>query len=284
MFEVVFRADSAKGELPEVQGCPIQLSAVQISRDDEAAEAFLQVKVKNVSESNVGSIVISADLCSSGGATEQVLFEYRDLALSIGAEEALAPKKLSRPDFVSCSLKVAGVEKQSASGNTAVAPESPVPKEKEEAPAKKSASSSQKAAGIVAIVSAALLCISGFLPYTDATGVLGSSLFSWASIFFASYLDQGGSVVVPLLIWMTGIFALLALLFAVLKKATPIAVFALLSLAMLAMLSGMFEGELVATGYCTWGFGHLLGFIASFASIASAVWLFVVKHNAKKAL
>lgn len=161
---------------------------------------------------------------------------------------------------------------------------------------------------IAAIAASAILCISGFLPYTVATGDLSSfiqgtsglslfgqssltiadvqspSLFSWATIFFAADLDQGnGSVILSLIIRAAGLFSLLSLLFSALRKATPTAIFALLSMGTLAMISSMFDSALLASGIYQWGFGHTLGFISAFLTIASSVWLFAAKHSAKKA-
>lgn len=168
---------------------------------------------------------------------------------------------------------------------------------------------STKTPAIVTIVASALLCISAFLPYTIAVEDLSSfiqtssslpmfasqsglsvgdlespSLFSWASVFLAADLDQGnGSVIVSLIIWIAGLFSLLSLLCAALRKATPTAVFALLALGILAMISWMFDSALLESGICKWGFGHTLGFIASFLTIASSIWLFVAKKSAKRA-
>lgn len=167
---------------------------------------------------------------------------------------------------------------------------------------------SLKAPTITTIAASAILCISGFLPYTVATGDLSSfiqgnsglsllgqssltiadlqspSLFSWATIFFAADLDQGnGSVVLSLVIWAAGLFSLLSLLFSALRKATPSAIFALLSIGTLAMISSMFDGALLTNGIYQWGFGHTLGFISAFLTIASSIWLFVAKRSAKTA-
>ena len=168
---------------------------------------------------------------------------------------------------------------------------------------------------VVAIIAAILLCASYFLPFTmakedsivtsqfaqsfeiyEGSGVTASdlanpSIITWAR-FYKAYCDRlEKSVTSDLndysfvfwLIVVSGALAVLALLFALLRKATPTALFALANLGLMMLISQYFEdyGPVSSGAASNWAFGRmaLLGFAA--VLVAAGIWLFIAKWRQK---
>ena len=67
-YKVIFR-----DEKPDWQeNCPIVLEAVQASRDTQSSATFLQLKLRNISDSTIASIAIEAIVTSPDGKSETV--------------------------------------------------------------------------------------------------------------------------------------------------------------------------------------------------------------------
>lgn len=177
---------------------------------------------------------------------------------------------------------------------------------------------SVKSPSIVVIAAAVLLCASYFLPFTTAKedsivtsefaqsyeisegsditmgDLANPSIITWAR-FYKAYCDSLEKPVTSdlndysaifWLIVVSGALAVLALLFALLRKATPTALLALANLGLMSLIGSYFEGYgPVSSGAASdWAFGHV-ALIATGAVLAVAgIWLFVAKWKQKHAV
>lgn len=100
-YKVIFRSDgTTNGEhrLLWSPKSPALLTAVQVSRNTQTSTAFLQVKIRNVSDETIRSVGCSATLFYSDGTNEVVEFEDLDVDLEQAAEKPLKAQQLSRGD------------------------------------------------------------------------------------------------------------------------------------------------------------------------------------------
>ena len=107
-YKVIHRAEGA--EIPWEPGCPVALTAVQVSRNTETSEAWLQAKARNVSDMEAGSVYADLSLEYADGTGETIPAEFLDADVPAGAERPLKPRRLPRGDVQSCSLTVRRVE------------------------------------------------------------------------------------------------------------------------------------------------------------------------------
>lgn len=112
-YKVAFKADwdtagsYALGWEPE---CPVQITAVQISRNVESSATFLQVKVRNVSSECISSIVVELEARLLTGETERTSLEYLDVDIAAAAEVTLKPRQLAHANVTACKLAVKRVD------------------------------------------------------------------------------------------------------------------------------------------------------------------------------
>ncbi len=124
-YKVVYRASDA--EIPWEPGCPVALTAVQVSRNTETSEAWLQAKARNVSAASVASVYADLRVEYADGAAEEMPVEYLDADIDAGAELALKPRRLPRGDVASCALTIKRVDAGDVTWASAGGPE-PMPK------------------------------------------------------------------------------------------------------------------------------------------------------------
>ena len=103
-YKIIYRAEGA--DILWEPGCPVVLSAVQVSRNTETSATWLQVKAHNVSDRIVDSIYASLTLEYPDGTNETVALEFLDADIPVGGESVLKPQRLPRSDISSCSLTV----------------------------------------------------------------------------------------------------------------------------------------------------------------------------------
>ena len=94
-FKVVFRsdnqgADTSPGWEP---GCPLLVNAVQVSRNTDTGQCYLQLKLSNISGATVDSFKLQADVSYVDGASETVELNPLDADVQ--------PAKTHRPEPVS---------------------------------------------------------------------------------------------------------------------------------------------------------------------------------------
>lgn len=92
-FKVVLRADQTdKTELTPhwTPGCPVLVEAIQVSRNTETAEAFLQLKLRNVSDKVVDAFDCSVEVSHGDGVAEEVSVSCLDADIPAGKD--MSPK------------------------------------------------------------------------------------------------------------------------------------------------------------------------------------------------
>lgn len=169
---------------------------------------------------------------------------------------------------------------------------------------------------LIAILAAIALCVGYFLPYTTMTQdsreryaslseseiVEGSgvtwddmdeaSCVTWARAYWSMYDYSSSTTKVTgftngylqnfAVIVASGVLAVLALLCALARKATPTVLFSLLNLGALALLGAYFEQSgPISGGNSVWAFGHEYLFVALGVLIVAGVWLFIAKKVTK---
>lgn len=108
-YKAIFRADKeiADGLAPEwEQGCPVQLAAIQVSRSTETAEAYLQIKVHNISCSDVESISGEANISYTDGTSSTIEFEDLDADIKAGGQGVLRPVALPKGNVDFAAVKL----------------------------------------------------------------------------------------------------------------------------------------------------------------------------------
>lgn len=164
---------------------------------------------------------------------------------------------------------------------------------------------------VVAIVAAAALVAAFFLPFgsandeyrqtlasvpdewvDEAVGITASdamdmSLFEYAKVYgnYSAQVPGAGWEIIVGIIIAVGVLSALTLLFAAARKATPTAVFAILTFGVAQLLIGSFaESGIVPSSAYDVGIAHALYTAAPVIAVVASVWLFVVKFKAKRAV
>lgn len=100
-YKVIFRSDETTvGEhrILWEPGCPVLFSAIQVSRNTQTSEAYLQIKIRNVSDSTIKSVGCTAKIGYVDDTVEDYTFEDLDVDLREAAEKPLKPQMLPRGD------------------------------------------------------------------------------------------------------------------------------------------------------------------------------------------
>ena len=128
-YKVVFRADDTStgdAALLWEPSCPAMLTAVQVSRNVQTSEAYLQVKVRNVSGVKLESVYGVATVNYADGSSDSVELEDLDVDLAPGGQKALKAKALPKGDVESAVVKLNQIalqdDKWSSSGKPAAVP------------------------------------------------------------------------------------------------------------------------------------------------------------------
>lgn len=124
-YKVVFRTDeTVDGDygLTWEPPCPVAITAIQISRNVETSEAFLQIKIRNISDIIVNSITGTATIVFPDDSTESIDFEELDFDVAPGESKAINARSLSRADATSATA----VMKTAVSGQNTWKSGSPV--------------------------------------------------------------------------------------------------------------------------------------------------------------
>lgn len=107
-YKVIHKAQGAG--IPWEPGCPVVITALQVSRNTETSECWLQAKVRNVSGAGAASIYATASLTYADGSSEELPVEFLDADVAASCEQNLKPRKLPRGDVQTCALAVTRVE------------------------------------------------------------------------------------------------------------------------------------------------------------------------------
>lgn len=127
-YKVIFRADvqSNQHRITWEEKCPIQLSAVQISRDTTTSATFLQVKVKNISNDPIVSIAAALTIEVPDKSDEAMPLEYLDTDIPAGTEKTLKPQRLTQANITSCNLVIRRVDFSNKTWHSTTSPK-PLP-------------------------------------------------------------------------------------------------------------------------------------------------------------
>lgn len=127
-YKVIFRADGQSNQhrITWEEKCPIQLSAVQISRDTTTSATFLQVKVKNISNDPIVSIAAALTIEVPDKSDEATPLEYLDTDIPAGTEKTLKPQRLTHANITSCNLVIRRVDFSNKTWHSTTSPK-PLP-------------------------------------------------------------------------------------------------------------------------------------------------------------
>lgn len=132
-YKVVYRADTQDSDGPSIEwepGCPLQFEAIQISRNIETGDAFLQTKVLNISNETILSFKAKIAVDYKSGNTEDVLISPLDADIAPGISYTPSPVQLHSGDVSSVKAIVESVETNDGSWESASSP-LPLPKPEE---------------------------------------------------------------------------------------------------------------------------------------------------------
>jgi TolA-binding protein len=111
-YKVVFHKDLEKdrGSMSWEPWCPVLVEAVQVSRDTDSGNAFLQLKIQNVSTKTVDEVTLGVTVSYSAEPEERVRVQQLDCALAPGKSLALKPKLLAHGDVAGVSVAAGAVK------------------------------------------------------------------------------------------------------------------------------------------------------------------------------
>lgn len=128
-FKVIYRIDStnATPEIKWEEGCPLLLDALQISRDTDTGEAFLQSRFRNISGQKIESFSVEFTVQYDNGERETLNLDPLDADIFPGEKYDAKPFELSAGDAVSVEVKTESA-KQSLNEWVSSCPASAIPK------------------------------------------------------------------------------------------------------------------------------------------------------------
>lgn len=117
-YKVIYRSDKktegAKA-LTWEQGSPIFVEAIQVSRDVEKSDAFLQIKVRNITSQVVLTFKMTVLVHYENGEEQKVDIVPLDADIEPRSEQVLNPIQLERGDVIALEYKVSSVKTDKAS-------------------------------------------------------------------------------------------------------------------------------------------------------------------------
>ena len=120
-FKVIFRRDlESNDDLKPTwePGCPLQFNAIQVSRNTESGEAFLQGKISNVSAAKTQSFKATVKVKYKDGSEETIEFAPLDADIAPRALYTLKPAKLRQGDAIAASGKIEVVDTEKGTWQT----------------------------------------------------------------------------------------------------------------------------------------------------------------------
>lgn len=129
-YKVIFRCDettTGSEALTWEAGCPLIFEAIQVSRNIENGQAFLQGKLRNISDQKVQSFKALITIGYEDGNKETVEFNPLDADILDGAVYELDPVLLKQGDVSKASGKIESVKltdgKWESAANSTIVPE-----------------------------------------------------------------------------------------------------------------------------------------------------------------
>ena len=108
-YKVVFKEKYDPGHensLTWEQGSPLCMRAVQVSRNTETAETYLQAKALNIADKAVGEVHARATIQYQDGLSETLDLDDLDADVGVGSEYTFRPISLSQPDVLRADVQI----------------------------------------------------------------------------------------------------------------------------------------------------------------------------------
>ncbi len=124
MYKVVCRKDAAaQGSAPRwEQGCPLQIQVLQISRDTESSELFLQARIRNISDRDISAYKLTAEIRHDDNTKDTFVIEALDADLPAGEMQDLSPKSAGKGTVSDAELVVLSVNQGGATWRSSARP------------------------------------------------------------------------------------------------------------------------------------------------------------------
>ena len=112
-YKVIFREESGADSASQIKwepGSPLSLSAVQISRNTETSESFLQVKALNIADRMVSEVHAEATVQYPDGSSETLTLDDLDADVKAGTAYTFDAVSLSRGDATRADVRMVKVK------------------------------------------------------------------------------------------------------------------------------------------------------------------------------
>lgn len=107
-FKVVYRIDPTD-DTPEItweEGCPLLLDALQIARNTDTGEAYVQTRFLNISGETINSFKVTITVVYGDGSEENLCLNPLDADIFSGMTYSARPVVLSAGDAIAARVKV----------------------------------------------------------------------------------------------------------------------------------------------------------------------------------
>lgn len=114
-FKVVYRIDPTD-DTPEItweEGCPLLLDALQIARNTDTGEAYIQTRFLNISGEIINSFKVTITVVYGDGSEESLCLNPLDADIFSGLTYSAKPVALSAGDAIAAKVKVESVGQDS---------------------------------------------------------------------------------------------------------------------------------------------------------------------------
>ena len=114
-FKVVYRIDPTD-DTPEItweEGCPLLLDALQIARNTDTGEAYVQTRFLNISGEKINSFKVTITVVYGDGSEENLCLNPLDADIFSGMTYSARPAVLSAGDAIAAKVKVESVGQDS---------------------------------------------------------------------------------------------------------------------------------------------------------------------------
>lgn len=121
-YKVIYRNDSPAWQ----EGCPLQISALQVSRNTETGTCYLQTRIANISAEPIQSVEIEFAATDADGNRETHLAQWLDADIPAGEDMAPKALELDMHEIALVDASVLRVDKITSFGEAFEIPQSNV--------------------------------------------------------------------------------------------------------------------------------------------------------------
>ena len=105
-YKIIYRADNPGWQ----EGCPIEIAAIQVPRDTASGQAYLQIKLRNISNDKVSAVAINGTVSSPVGDKQDFEFVSLDADIEPGAFYTPDAQSLEVSEIEEISVSVTRVD------------------------------------------------------------------------------------------------------------------------------------------------------------------------------